>query len=219
MRAVFLDRDGVINELVYHREAGIIDSPFTPAQFRLLPRVPEAIRLLNQSAFAVVVVSNQPGIAKGHFSRRTLRSFDRKLEAALGRAGARIDRIYYCPHHPEARVKELRKRCRCRKPEIGLLLRAARELKLDLHQSFMVGDGIPDLVAGARAGCRTVFVGRWKCEICQFLNGSPVRPDFFAKDLWEASQILHREFGRPQGRQKAASAARPATLQQMSMGN
>lgn len=200
MKAVFLDRDGVINELVYHHEAGVIDSPFTPAQFRLLPRVPQAIRRLNRLGLAVVVVSNQPGIAKGHFSRTTLQRFDEKMLAALRRQGARVDRIYYCLHHPEAKVKTLRRRCRCRKPGIGLLRRAARELGVDLRRSYMVGDGIPDLLAGARAGCRTVFVGRWKCEICRYLNGSRVRPDLLARDLWEASQIIRWETRRGRSR-------------------
>src|SRR5690242_12344139 len=81
--AVFLDRDGVINSLVYHKEASVVDSPFTSSQFRILPRVPQAIRVLNELGLAVIVVSNQPGIAKRHFSAATLRDFDRKLKAAL----------------------------------------------------------------------------------------------------------------------------------------
>src|SRR5712692_10035672 len=87
-RAVFLDRDGVINSLVYHQDAGIVDSPFTLAQFCILPRVPEAIRRLNDLNLTVVIVSNQPGIAKGHFTANMLSQFDRKLNAALKPAGA-----------------------------------------------------------------------------------------------------------------------------------
>src|ERR1700739_3037637 len=114
MKAAFLDRDGVINSLIYHQEMGIIDSPFTLKQFQLLPRAPQAIRRLNDLGLAVVIVSNQPGIAKGHFDAALLEQFDRKLEVALKREGAHIDATYYCLHHPEAVIKQLRKRCQCR---------------------------------------------------------------------------------------------------------
>jgi D-glycero-D-manno-heptose 1,7-bisphosphate phosphatase len=191
--AVFLDRDGVINPLIYHKDVGIVDSPFTLAQFRVLPRVPRSIRLLNDLGLAVVVVSNQPGIAKGHFDADLLRRFDQKLEAALKPTAAHIDAIYYCLHHPQATVKDLRKRCLCRKPGIGMLAQAARDLGLSLTGSYMVGDGLTDIEAGARAGCRTVFVGRWKCEHCQFIHPPGLRPTFLARDLWEAAQIIQQD--------------------------
>jgi histidinol-phosphate phosphatase family protein len=193
MKAVLLDRDGVINALVYHQNAGVIDAPFKRAQFRLLPGVPKAIRLLNDLGLGVAVVSNQPGIAKGHMKLGTLEAFEGLMLSGLRAAGARIDRIYYCLHHPEAKVRRLRQRCRCRKPEIGLLERAASDLHVALNECYMIGDGIHDLQAGARAGCRTIFVGRWKCEICQYGGGKEVRPDFVAKDLWEASQFIRAE--------------------------
>lgn len=193
MKAVLLDRDGVINPLVYHEDAGVIDAPFTASQFTLLPRVPQAIRVLNDMGLKVVIVSNQPGIAKGHLKLETLQLFESIMLNAIGEAGGVIDRVYYCLHHPQARVPELRQSCRCRKPEIGMLEQASRDLHASLDQCYMIGDGIPDLQAGLRAGCRTVFIGRWKCEICQFTEGSSVRPHFVAKDLWEACQIIQKE--------------------------
>jgi D-glycero-D-manno-heptose 1,7-bisphosphate phosphatase len=206
-RAVFLDRDGVINPLIYHRDAGIVDSPFTIQQFKILPDVPRAIRALNRLGLKVVVVSNQPGIAKAHFSLTTLRAFDRKLEAALRRAGARLDAIYYCLHHPDAVVKKYRRRCSCRKPGIGLLLQAARDLNILLTDSYLVGDGLTDIEAGSRAGCRTVFVGRWKCELCQFIHPPGLRPAFVARDLWEAVKIISNDVktGSVQAAQPPAS--------------
>jgi histidinol-phosphate phosphatase family protein len=195
MRAVLLDRDGVINALVHHSEAGVIDAPFTRSQFRLLPRVPEAIRLLNDLGLSVAIVSNQPGIAKGHLKRETFKALERMMLAQILGAGGRIDKIYYCLHHPEAKSCELRKRCRCRKPEIGLLEQAASDFRVPLDECYMVGDGIPDLLAGSRAGCRTIFVGRWKCEICQFTEAPHVRPAFVAKDLWDAAQFIRSEAG------------------------
>jgi D-glycero-D-manno-heptose 1,7-bisphosphate phosphatase len=214
-RAVFLDRDGVINQLVYHRDAGVVDSPFTPSQFRVLPRVPEAIRLMNDLGLIVVVVSNQPGIAKRHFDVRTLREFDRKLRTALRAAAARIDAIYYCLHHPESRVKTLRQRCGCRKPGIGMLTRAARELGLSLAASYMVGDGLTDIEAGNRAHCRTIFVGRWKCEHCQFIHPPTLRPTYVAENLWEAAQLIRsdlREASRVTSRLSLKSSTRAANL-------
>ena len=194
-RAVFLDRDGVINALVYYPEAGIIDSPLTERQFRLLPKVPQAIRRLNRLGLLVIVVSNQPGIAKGRFTMRVLKNVERKLMAQIAGAGARIDAIYYCLHHPEARVERLRKRCACRKPGIGMLKAAARRFNLSLKDCYMVGDNVTDIVAGRRAGCTTIFIGRRKCELCQLAGHSDPRPDYVAPDLWSATGII-RELSR-----------------------
>jgi D-glycero-D-manno-heptose 1,7-bisphosphate phosphatase len=193
MKAVLLDRDGVINALVYHQDAGVIDAPFTRVQFKLLPGVPKAIRLLNDLGLSVAIVSNQPGIAKGHMKLETLKVFERTMLSRIGVQGGRVDRIYYCLHHPEAKVPKLRQRCRCRKPEIGLLEQAAADLRASLDECYMIGDGIPDLLAGSRAGCRTIFIGPWKCEICQFTEAPHVRPAFVAKDLWEAAQFIRSE--------------------------
>jgi histidinol-phosphate phosphatase family protein len=193
MKAVLLDRDGVINPLVYHEDAGIIDAPFTASQFEVLPRVPEAIRLLNDLGLKVAIVSNQPGIAKGHLKPELLKHFESTILTAIQNVGGRIDQIYYCLHHPQAKIPELRQSCRCRKPEIGLLEQAARDLDASLEQCYMIGDGLPDLQAGTRAGCRTVFVGRWKCEICQLAEGEHVHPYFVAKDLWEAAHLIQED--------------------------
>lgn len=195
-RAVFLDRDGVINSLIYHYDVGIVDSPFTSRQFKILPRVPQAIRRLNRLHFRVIIASNQPGIAKGHFSAKTLKAFDLKLEAALKRAGAHLDATYYCLHHPKAVVRRFRKPCKCRKPGIEMFLRAAREFGVDLSRSYMIGDGITDVEAGARAGCRTIFVGKWKCELCQFTNPPCLHPTFVAADLWEAVKTVELDSRR-----------------------
>jgi D-glycero-D-manno-heptose 1,7-bisphosphate phosphatase len=195
-KAVFLDRDGVINSLVYHEDTGIMDSPANLSQFRVLPRVPRAIRLLNDLGLRVVIVSNQPGIAKGRFAASMLAEFEGKLQAALSKARARVDAIYYCLHHPEAMVKTFRKRCSCRKPGIGMLTQAASDLGLSLSDSYMVGDGLTDIEAGTRAGCSTVFVGRWKCEHCQFIHPPGLSPTFIAKDLWHAVQLIRTDLYR-----------------------
>jgi len=121
MKAVFLDRDGVINELIYHQEQGIIDSPLTIEQFSLLPGVSEAIRKLRETDYKVILVSNQPGIAKGHISQKTFDKIREKMKEELAKDGALLDGEYYCFHHPEAKVEEFRANCECRKPGPGLL--------------------------------------------------------------------------------------------------
>jgi D-glycero-D-manno-heptose 1,7-bisphosphate phosphatase len=196
MKAVLLDRDGVINALVYHHDAGIIDAPFTRAQFQLLPRVPEAIRLFNDLGLRVAIVYNQPGIAKGHLKRETLKSFERVILSAVRKAGAHIDHIYYCLHHPEAKISKLRQKCDCRKPGIAMLQQAASDMDIALKDCYMIGDGIPDLEAATRAGCRPVFIGRWKCEICQFTEAPDIRPAIVAKSLWDAAQTIRDEISK-----------------------
>jgi D-glycero-D-manno-heptose 1,7-bisphosphate phosphatase len=192
-RAVFIDRDGVINPLIYHRDQGIVDSPFTLDQFRINREVPKAIRLFNDLGLAVVIVSNQPGVAKGKLKLESLAKFDRKLRSALVPLRAHVDAIYYCLHHPDAIVGKYRKRCSCRKPRPGMLREAARDLGLSLADSYMVGDGLTDIEAGQRAGCKTIFVGRWKCEHCQFIRPEGLRPTFIARNLWEAAQLIRAD--------------------------
>jgi len=189
-RAVFLDRDGVINELIYYREHGIIDSPFAPEQFKLLPGVGEAINELHTMGYKVIVTSNQPGVAKGHFSEETLKRISQKMKRQLSQEEAFLDGEYYCFHHPEAKLASLRVNCDCRKPKPGLLLQAARELNIDLPQSWMVGDGLTDIQAGKAAGCKTVLIGRMKCELCHLMDDMNARPDFIATNLPEAVQKI-----------------------------
>jgi len=190
MKAAFVDRDGVLNELCYFPEAGIIDSPFTPQQLRLMPRAAKGIRLLNRLGLKVVVVSNQPGVAKNHFSEKTLDDINAKLVQGLRKQHARIDAIYCCLHHPQAKRRRWRKNCSCRKPKPGLILKAARELHLDVKGSYLLGDSITDVQAGQRAGCKTIYIGRWKCDVCQFMTERNVQPDFVAEDLWKAARLI-----------------------------
>ena len=190
-KAVFLDRDGTINEIIYYPDQGIIDSPFTAEQFKLLPGVGEAIKILNQSEFKVILVSNQPGIAKGHFSVDTFEEIREKMRTELAKHGAFLDAEYYCLHHPEARIKEYRKNCECRKPKPGLLLKAAKDSNINLAKSWIVGDGLTDIEAGKRAGCKTILIGRMKCELCRLMDDRNT-PDLIVKvkDLYSAIDVI-----------------------------
>ena len=104
--------------------------------------------------------------------------------------GATLDGEYYCFHHPEAKVAEYRVICECRKPKPGLLLQAARDMNIDLSQSWMIGDGLTDVQAGKRAGCRTVLIGRMKCELCAMMDEQDSRPDYIAADIKEAAAYI-----------------------------
>ena len=148
--AVFLDRDGVIVE-----EVGYLAHP---DQLVLIPGAADAIGRLNRAGLAVVVVTNQAGVARGLYPESRVEEVHRRLSAMLAEAGAHIDRYYYCPHHPHEGRGEYRMACSCRKPEPGMILRAATELRLDIARSFLVGDKLSDLEAGMRAGCQPMLV-------------------------------------------------------------
>ena len=158
-KAIFLDRDGTINKYV-----GFLRKE---EEFELLPGVAEAIKKINKSGYLAVVVTNQPVIARGEVTFEGLETIHNKMETLLGKEGAYLDAIYFCPHHPhsgyEGEVKELKVDCDCRKPKPGMLLKAAEELNIDLSQSYMVGDGENDIKAGKAAGCKTVLLNT-ECE-------------------------------------------------------
>jgi D-glycero-D-manno-heptose 1,7-bisphosphate phosphatase len=202
-RGVFLDRDGVINELVYYAEHGIVDSPFTTKQFKLLPGVCEAINRFHELGFKVILVSNQPGIAKGYLSQEAFDKIRKKMNDELAKERASFDGEYYCFHHPAAKVERLKVNCGCRKPEPGLLLEAAKELDVDLSQSWMIGDGLTDIQAGKSAGCQTILLGKMKCELCHLMDEQDAHPDFIALNLREAANLIKsRKTQRTQVTQK-----------------
>lgn len=153
-KAIFLDRDGTINKYV-----GFLRKE---EEFELIDGVTEAIKKINQSGFLAIVVTNQPVIARGEVTFEGLETIHNKMETLLGKKGAYLDGIYFCPHHPhsgyEGEVKELKIDCDCRKPKQGMLLKAAEDFNIDLSQSYMVGDGANDIKAGKAAGCKTVLV-------------------------------------------------------------
>lgn len=185
-----LDRDGVINPMWYDPDHGTIDSPYRMEQFSLLPGAGEAIRRFRRLGFAVAVVSNQPGIGKGKVSAELLQQITDYMERLLAEEGASVDAIYYCLHHPAALLPEYRVDCDCRKPLPGLLLRAGQELDLDLTRSYMIGDGMTDVQAGQAAGCTTVWLGHWKCDICATMGSAAIKPDMVAENLAEASNLI-----------------------------
>lgn len=189
-RAVFLDRDGVINPYVSHPEFGTVDSPARASEFSLFPGVGEAINRFNQLGLLVVVISNQPGIAKRKFTLSHLNAITTKMRTSVRSTGGNIDAVYYCHHHPESVLPVYRKVCECRKPKPGLLLMAARDCHIDVTGSYTVGDGVIDILAGAAAGTTTIFVSARKCYVCDDLARHSAKPDYIVRDLREASDVI-----------------------------
>ena len=149
-RAVFLDRDGTMLE-----EGNYVDRL---DRLIFFPYTIDAIRMLNDEDLAVVVVTNQSGVARGMYPESFVAAAPQYIDERLRAGGARVDGYYYCPHHPEGSVAELRQDCECRKPRPGQLLQAAKDLDLDLPQSFIVGDRWKDIEAGKAVGARAVLV-------------------------------------------------------------
>lgn len=188
--AVFLDRDGVINRMVYHPDFGIVDSPANPDEFELLPGVGRVIRGFNDMGLLTIVISNQPGVAKGKYTEALLEAVTDKMHNELAQQGARLDAVYYCMHHPDAVVAQYRRTCDCRKPRPGLLLKAAQEWDIDLTTSVFVGDGITDVLAGQSAGTHTILLSSKKLYVYDALARHGAVPDFIVANLHEASELI-----------------------------
>jgi D,D-heptose 1,7-bisphosphate phosphatase len=178
-RVVFLDRDGTICE-----EVGYLSSV---EQMRLIPRSGEAVRLLNQRGYKVVVITNQAGVARGFFPESALEVLHAEMLRQLGKEGAYLDGIYYCPHHPIDGIPPYRRECNCRKPATGLLERAAADLNLDLPSGYMIGDHFSDVECGQRVGAETVLLltGHGQEALAKKENW-PQPPSYIAADLYEA---------------------------------
>jgi len=179
--AVFLDRDGVINEEV--------ENLSHPKHLQLIPGVPDAIRLFNEQSIPVIVVSNQAGVARGARTEKDVELVHEALSKELKKDSAHIDRFYYCPHHPDGKG-EYAKVCDCRKPMPGLLKQAAKDMGLDLSHSVIIGDKAIDIAAGIASGCSTVLVmtGHGAKEWEEWHE--TFKPDHVAQDLLGASTWL-----------------------------
>lgn len=153
-KAIFLDRDGTINKYV-----GFLRKP---EEFELLSDAAEAIKLVNNSGYLAIIVTNQPVIARGEVTWNGLEEIHNKMETELGKQGAYLDAIYFCPHHPhkgyEGEISELKFDCDCRKPKPGMLLEAAKNLNISLEESYMIGDSDTDVEAGKAAGCISIKI-------------------------------------------------------------
>ena len=187
--AIFLDRDGTINE-----EVGYLDRA---DKLAMIPAAFEAIRLINESGFKAVVITNQAGVAKGLFTEAFVRQTHEQLQAALKQKGAAIDAFYYCPHHPTEGPPPYRLVCDCRKPAPGLFFQAAREMGIDLTRSCMIGDRYRDVEAAHRAGVKGVLVKTGYGMNVLDNNGPDQetpegKPDYVADNILQAVQWILR---------------------------
>ena len=190
--AVFLDRDGVINEIVLNEDTELMDSPLTIEEYDFLPEVKEAIALIKEKGYYVFVVTNQPAAAKGKTTLARLYDINTYMIESLKKDGVVIDDLFMCPHYtkilPTTREEFLIKQCDCRKPKPGMIYKALRKYRIDLQKSYMVGDSCSDVEAGSAAGLKTVFLGALKCDACKKLLD--LEPEYIAKDLMEFARFL-----------------------------
>ena len=177
-KAVFLDRDGVINEEVNYL--------CQPEDFRLLPRAGAAIRLLRKHGWRVIVVTNQSGVARGYYTEADVTAIHERMRRDLARAKTQVDGVYSCPHHPDAG-------CLCRKPRTLLFERAAADWALDLPASYFIGDKLTDLLPGKTLGGHTILVltghGQQEQELARQQG---FQPDYIAADLYSAARWIVR---------------------------
>jgi D-glycero-D-manno-heptose 1,7-bisphosphate phosphatase len=186
-RAAFVDRDGVINELVLDTVTGQPESPLRAADVALMPDAARALARLAGAGFLLVGVSNQPAAAKGTASRAEIDAVQQRVLELLREQDVHFDGFELCLHHPHGIVPELSGACECRKPAPGMLLDAARELSIDLASSWMIGDTDADVVAGQTAGCQTVLVQN---PLSVHKRGGEARPDAVAPNLAGATDVV-----------------------------
>lgn len=175
---VFLDRDGVIN-----RDSGAYVKD--PSEFEFIPKSPEAIALLSQSGFQVIVITNQSMIGRGLATKESLEAIFEKMKDGVETAGGRITDIFYCPHVPQDR-------CSCRKPKPGLILQAKKKYQIDLNRSFTVGDSAKDILCARNAGCAKAILvktGNGAMALAE-LSRNTVLPDHVAEDLYDAARWI-----------------------------
>jgi D,D-heptose 1,7-bisphosphate phosphatase len=190
--AVFLDRDGVLNRYALYAHSGTLHVPIHPDEFELLPGAAESIALLNHLGIPAIVVSNQPGIAEGKLTPRLLDTITEKMRASLALAGARLDAVLYCRHHPDGIVEPYAIDCACRKPKPGMLLRAAKERNISLPDSFLIGDAADDIAAGQSAGLTTFLLSSHRCATCAEFASQEAHPDCVVADLPEAVRAIQQ---------------------------
>jgi D-glycero-D-manno-heptose 1,7-bisphosphate phosphatase len=205
-RAVFLDRDGVLNDLEYDPDEGRIGSPLSAKQLRIHPYAGESVRRIKQLGFRAILISNQPGVAKRQLTYSEFQKMNGMVRAELASRGGGLDAEYYCLHHPDALLKKYRADCDCRKPKPGLLLRAAKENDIDMGSSFFVGDALDDVKAGKAAGCKTILLGHVTTFLTRMMEEEGARPDYMLPSLKKVPDLLAgldqraREEAGPRGR-------------------
>jgi len=183
-KAVFLDRDGTINE-----EMGYINHI---SRFNIFDFVPDAIKILNECGFLIFVVTNQSGMARGYFDEKLLHAVHAALISEVEKKKATIEKIYFCPHHPGEGNQKYRIDCNCRKPKPGMIKMAQEEFNIDLKKSYIIGDRYKDVQFGKKLGLKTILVltGYGLGEYTYQKNYWPEQPDNVCNNLLEAANLI-----------------------------
>ena len=185
MKAIFIDKDGTL----------IRDVPYNvdPQKIELYPETGEALRQWQNAGYRIIVISNQAGVARGYFDETALPAVETRLQELLNPFGVTLNGFYYCPHHPAGSVPAYAIACACRKPEPGMIIRAAREHGVDLSASWMIGDILNDVEAGNRAGCQTILIDNG--NETEWLPGPFRTPTYRAANLAQAADVIreHRQ--------------------------
>ena len=193
--AVFFDRDGVINELCFHEESGQLDSPFAPGDFRYKDGILECLRFVKEQNFYLFIVTNQPAAAKGKLPLARLYDLNTWLVNDLKEKGICVDALCMCPHHPQGdrntNAPFLIRTCDCRKPGEAMLTGLADVYGIDMEASYMVGDSYTDMIAGRRAGVKTVMLGSLKCDACQRMEGN--QPDYIIETVEKLKTVIRKD--------------------------
>ncbi len=187
-KAVFIDRDGTINKEVNYLHK--------VEDLEILPGVAEAIKLLNDRGFLVIVPTNQSGIARGYYGVEDMRKINEEISRRLAKNGAYIDAFYFCPHHPKGKIEEFTISCDCRKPKSGMFLKAAGDYNVDFPGSFSIGDKIRDLEPAKKLGCKGILVktGYGEEELKE-REAWQLEPDYVAEDLMEGVKWIIENAG------------------------
>ena len=189
MKAIFLDRDGVLI-----KDHGLLTEI---SQVEFADDVFDALKILKDTDYKLIVITNQAVIARGMIDEAGVEKINQYiLDEISERSGCVFEKCCFCPHHPHADVEKYRVNCECRKPKPGMLLQAAGEFDIDLSQSYMIGDRMSDIIAGAKAGCKTILIqtGRHKdAPIVSDAFDPDIKPDYICKKLTEALNIINHE--------------------------
>ena len=179
-KACFLDRDGVLIE-----ERNYISSP---SEAEIFPETIQALKILRKNGFKIIVITNQGGVAKGYYKEESIFDVHKEIDRQLAKAKLKIDKYYYCPHHPEGMVKKYSVACRCRKPAPGLILDAVKDFNIDLSKSFLIGDKVSDIEAAQNAGCSAILVETGHGQ--EHVSNARIKNIIVTKNILEAVKLF-----------------------------
>lgn len=191
-KAVFVDRDGVINEIVFNDDTEQLDSPLKKGDFKFIENAIDGLKLLNEKGYLLFIITNQPAAAKGKVKLSVIYDINGYMLDQLKSEGVSIEGVQICPHHPDLANKTqerfLIRHCLCRKPGTKMIGDILCKYCIDLANSYMIGDSFTDVLAGRRAGLKTAFIGDFKCDVCHRLN--ELKPDLIGNNLYDIAKLL-----------------------------